>query len=1209
MNKNSIAGLLPVNNLKRAFKIMKATFILLFFSILYLQASTGYAQETELTLDLKSTTIQKVFKEIENRSDFRFLFAGNTAEIMDKRIDLSVKAEHIDEILDRILSKTSLTYKILDNQIVVYRDATKITAPTDAATNSDAAQQKREIRGRITTADGETVIGANIVEMGTTNGTITDNDGNFSLQVEEAAKLHISYIGFLAQEIQTTGINFFEIVLHEDLQALDELVVVGYGTIRRSDLTGSVASISGEEIRKVPIMNTAEAIKGRLPGVNIVSTDGSPDADIIIRVRGGGSITQDNSPLYVVDGFIVSSIRDIPPSDITSINVLKDAAATAIYGAQAANGVIVITTKAPQEGKAQVSYNGFVQLKGLPNDRKYDLLDPYEFVMMHYERAKLTFSNADLSSFERYFGKYNDLELYHHIKGTDWQDEIFGKKQLSQSHNITLSGGTEKTKISLSLTNNNDEGIMVGNGYERNSLNFKLVQNISKSLNFDGNFRVTNTRIDGGGTSGNSQISIGRIVKARPVNGIADELDIDLSTIDTGDDYQSFLLNLISPVELAEQFWRRREDMNYVLQGGLTWNPIENMILKTAFTNSKSFEEFLTYYGPLTYESSQHGNSLPLGTTSNSVTDSYRWVNTLNYDFKDLGLHKLDFLLGHEIYSSGGKSTFARVENFRESIKPKEMFANMALGTFDIYSSSEATRQNRISFFGRANYQLMKKYMLTATIRSDASSKFAKDNRLGIFPAVALGWKLNEEEFLKDVENINELKLRASYGETGNDRISVNATKFLFTASSVGGPGMGTNNYNAYYTPEGNTLYNPNLVWETTINRNIGLDYTLYKGRIRGSLDLYQNTTKDLLLASAISPISGFSTQWNNIGSTSNKGLEVDLTTYIFDQEDFTLSFNMNFGMNRARIDELDGTNERFFQSNWASTDLSDRDDYYLSVGQSVGMIYGYLNDGMYTVDDFEGYDDNRRVYILKEGIPDNKNKIGVSSVRPGYMKLKDISGPNGKPDGIIDSYDRTVIGNALPDATGGFGLNASFKGFDASLFFNWSLGNDIYNTGKISYNSIYRSSYGNMLDMMSMEKRFTYIDVEGSYTGTAGEVVTDLEQLRIMNKDKIIWSGSNSFSYASAVVSDWAIEDGSFLRLSNFTLGYTVPRRIISRFGMSQLRVYAAGYNLWLLTNYTGYDPEVSTSRGSYAALTPGLDHSSYPKFRSFTLGLNVTF
>jgi TonB-linked SusC/RagA family outer membrane protein len=1073
-----------------------------------------------------------------------------------------------------------------------------------------AYSQTLAISGKVTDANtGEELPGVNVVIQGTTKGTITVANGTFQIEASATDVLMFSFIGYKALEIPVNGQSQINVQLETESTQLDEIIAVGYGTARRRDLTGSVATVSSETLRKIPVPDAAEAIKGRLPGVNIITTDGSPDAEVVIRVRGGGSVTQDNSPLYVVDGFIVSSIRDVPPTDIASINVLKDAAATAIYGAQAANGVILITTKSPTEGKTTVSYNGFVQVKTLPTERKYDVLDPYEFVMMQYEYAILR-SESDLQNFEKYYGKYEDLELYQYKKPTDWQDELFGDPTVSQMHNLSLSGGTAKTKVSLSLSNNNDQGIMIGNDYKRNVINFKLNHDIWEKLKIETSARITDTEVNGAGTAGSSQLRVKNIVTSRPVNGIADELDIDLNSIDSDDDYQSFLLSLINPIELAAQDWRQRNTQNYVLQGGLTWNPTKELELKTTLSSSQTFEERLRYYGPLTSQSQQEGNSLPLGTINNYNRNSLRWLNTAQYTFSDLGEHNLDVLVGHETYSNGGKSSFVRAENFRESMQPEEMFANMALGTIESYSTSEFTAENRLSFFARANYQFRTKYLLTATLRSDASSKFSKENRLGIFPAVALGWKINEESFMANANNVEELKLRLSYGATGNDRIPANATKFLFEANTNNGPGMGTNAYNAYYSPEGSTLYNPDIVWETTINRNLGLDFMFFKGRISGSFDAYWNTTKDLLLASAISPISGFSTQWNNIGSTSNKGIELMFNATLVDGDDFQLRTNINFGINKANIDELDGTDERFFQSNWSSTDLKDRDDYYLAVGRTIGLIYGYVNDGMYTTADFSSYDPVSDTYVLRDGVPDNKNTLGVSDVRPGYMKLKDISGPDGVPDGLINSMDRQVIGSALPDAIGGFSFDATYKGFDASVLFNWSVGNDVYNTGKIDYNQLYRTRYGNMLSSMSSDKRFTYIDVDGAITGNAGGIVTDLNQLNQLNQNKTIWSGNNSFGQATTVIHDWAVEDGSFLRLSTVTLGYTLPNSLTSKAKIANLRFYVSGYNLWLFTKYSGYDPEVSTSRNSsYGALTPGLDYSSYPRSRSFTFGVNVTF
>ncbi|WP_020539028.1 SusC/RagA family TonB-linked outer membrane protein [Lewinella cohaerens] len=1058
------------------------------------------------------------------------------------------------------------------------------------------------IRGNVVSEDNEPLIGVTVMIKNTGSGTVTDYDGNFEVKASPGDTLELSYTGYAPKEVPIGNSQVLNIVMNVSASLLDEVVVVGYGSVRRSDLTGSVASLSGDKISQIPITNAAQAITGRLPGVNVLTTDGSPDAEVVIRVRGGGSITQDNSPLYVVDGFIVSSIRDIPPSDIESISVLKDASATAIYGAQASNGVIVITTKRAAAGKIKVSYNGFVQLKELPDYRRYEVLSPYEYALANYEYAKLR-SDADLRNFEKFFGKYDDLELYQERRPTDWQEELFGDPRLSQYHNVSMSGGNDKTKLSLSLTNNTDEGLMIGSGFQRNALNFKLNQEISDRLTFEASTRVTGTVIDGAGTSGSSQITIKDAVQTRPINGIADELEIDLNALDASDDYQTFLRSLVDPTDLVKQDWRKRTINDYVFNAALNWNVIDNLDLKTTFTGSKTFDKRLRFYGPLTGESFNNGGSLPLGQKTDIERNSYRWLNTANYNVNVGQNQSLDFLVGHEIYSNGGSSDFVRAEDFRLSITPEELFANMTFGRTDRHETEEFTDANRVSFFGRANYQLNNRYLFTATMRSDASSRFAKDNRVGYFPAVAFGWKISEEPFLQNSKAIQELKLRVSYGQTGNDRIDATATQFLFVGSTNRGPGFG-NVDNVYYTPSGSTLYNPFLKWETTTNRNLGLDFSLFESRVFGSIDVYSNTTEDLLLQSAIPSNTGFSTQWNNIGSTSNKGVELGLTTYLISRSDFTLSANFNIGINRAKIEELDGTDARFFQSNWASTDLKDQNDFYLEVGGTLGDIYGYVTDGYYTTDDFSGYNETSDTYTLNDGVPNAGATVGNPNLRPGFLKLKDLNG-----DGVINSDDRQVIGNTLPKHQGGIGLDLRYKGLDAALFFNWSYGNDIYNTGKIQYNQFRRVTYGNLLNTMNSDNRFTYVDIDGSYTGTPGEIVTDLAQLAELNADKNIWS-HNSYGVAQAVIHSWAVEDGSFIRLNNATIGYTLPTSMVSKLGISSLRLYLTGNNLYVWTNYTGYDPEVSTSRNSaYSALTPGVDYSAFPRSRSYTFGLNVTF
>lgn len=1062
------------------------------------------------------------------------------------------------------------------------------------------AQSQITISGVVTDGGelGGPLPGVTVLVKGTSNGASTDFDGQFTLNnVASNATIVFSYIGYKTQEVAVNNRTSINVTLETDISQLDEIVIVdyGYGKVNKADMTGSSASISSKELSTIPISSAAEALSGRLPGVNVTSADGEPGAEIRIRVRGGTSLSQDNNPLFVVDGFIVGGIDNIPVNDIASIDVLKDAAATAIYGAQASNGVIVVTTKSPVAGKTSINYNNYYQFNELPQDRKFDVLDPYEFVLANYEYQALRGQTA-IEGFEKFFGKYDDLELYKQRKGTDWQDELFGGSRLSQYHNLSIGGGTELTKMNLSLSHNADEGLLTGSAYERTAVNFKLNQKISERLSFDAQARLTNSIKDGAGTS-SGQLSIKDAVQTRPVNGIADELDIDLNQVNSDDDFQQFLLGLINPNELVKQDWRKRTDYDYVLNAALTWAITDNITAKSSFSRNKGFQEDLRFYGPLTSESFNNGGSLPLGQRSNRSDHSYRWINTLNLK-KDWGESKLDVLIGHEVSSSGGHSDFLRAENFRLSITPEELFANMQFGDADRFSTSEFTETNRKSLFGRFDLQLQDKYIFTLTARADQSSKFSKDNNLGIFPALAFAWKLDQENFMKNVDFVDQLKLRISYGETGNDRIGSGLTQFLFGATTNRGPGF-DNVDNLYYGPESSSLYNPDLKWETTVTSNYGLDFTLFKKRLNGSFDYYENETRDLLYTQAIPTTQGFNDKWGNIGSTANKGVELGLTGYIIDNKDFTLSANFNIGHNVLTIEKLDGTQGRFAQSNWASTDLRNRNDYILELGGKIGNMYGFVTDGFYSVDDFGSYDEVANKYILNEGIADASGTVG-NTLRPGTLKLKDLN-----EDGVINDLDRKIIGNALPDFQGGFGLNVRYKGFDLATFFNYQVGNEVYNTGKIQFNQFRRVNNGNLLSTMSLENRFTYLDIDGSYTGTPGGIVTDLEQLRELNQGKNIWSHA-SHGIAAAVIHDWAIEDGSFLRLNNVTLGYSLPEKLISKIGLSKFRVFATGRNLAIWTKYSGYDPEVNSSSNPF---TPGLDRSSFPRARSYTFGVNLTF
>lgn len=1055
--------------------------------------------------------------------------------------------------------------------------------------------QTRHVTGRVVSdSTGRPLSGVNVNIKATTTTVMTNNDGQYSITIpdKDNVVLIFSSVGYSPEHINVGNRNVINVTLNTAANTLNDVVVIGYQTVRRRDVSGTVSSISSKDLEKIPVSSAAQALTGRLPGVQVTTTDGAPGAEVVIRVRGGGSITQDNSPLYIVDGFPVSSLNDIAPADIASIDVLKDAATAAIYGARGANGVVIVTTKSARAGKTTISYNGYGQERTLP--KELDVLSPYEFVLAQYEYARLR-SQSDVDNFTKYFGVYDDLELYKNQKGTDWQKKLFGKPHLSQQHDLSITGGTPKTKIGLTVTNNKDEGLMPGSGYLRNYLNFKLNHEVSNAIKLDFAARLTHSVTDGAGTSGTASVRVGDAITTRPVNGIADQIVVDPTGPD--DQYEQFLKSIIDPLQLTAQDYRKRVSKVLNINTAADWSITKDLTFRSAFGLDLSFDQTKRYYGPLTGESRNNGGNLPLGEITDGESRGFRWTNTLNYRFVKGERHDFNVLLGQELITTGaGHSEYLRSKYFAENMKPEPLFSNMQLGTPDRQSTNVAAGAKTASFFGRVIYQFDHKYIFNLTARYDGSSRFAPGKQWGLFPAASFAWRMSDESFMQDVTFVSDLKLRLSYGEAGNDKIASDQWRVLFSPSDSKPIGFG-NVPQSYYTYASSQLPNPDLKWETTVTRNVGLDFGLFNNRLNGTLDVYWNTTKDLLLASAIPPITGFSTQLQNIGQTSNRGVELGLAGTILSKKDFSLSFNFNIGLNRARIDKLNGLDENQAFSNWAGTDLKTQDDYRLSVGKTIGLMYGYVTDGFYGVDDFDSYDPASKTYQLKQGVPNIGSFLGGIGLRPGVLKLKDLDG-----NGVIDANDRTIIGRALPKHSGGFGINATFKNFDFLAFFNWTYGNQVYNSGRISFNMYYRTTYGNMLNTMNYNDRFHYIDDQGN-------LVTDLAQLAKLNENAKIWSPF-SMGTASPVIHSWAVEDGSYLRLQNISLGYSLPKKLISKLYMSRLRVYFTVYNAFLWTNYTGYDPEVSATRSSsYTQLTPGVDFSAYPKSRNYTAGINVTF
>lgn len=855
-------------------KVMKLTIALLTIACLQ-TAANGFAQG--ITLNEKNVPVEKVFKEISRQTGYVFFYVDGLLNNTNK-VTVVTNNSTLDKTLTLCFSQLPFNYSIVDKTIVVTE---KPAAKPSLLPEVNTAGLPVPVTGKIVNSNKEPLSGASIVEKGTDNRALSKEDGSFSLEVSKPdAVLIISYVGYQSREMVLSGNASVSIMLQPLNKNMDEVVVIGYQAVRRKDLTGTVSSISGAQLEKVPVANAAEALTGRLPGVQVTTVDGQPGAEVVIRVRGGGSITGSNDPLYIVDGFRVNNINDIASADIASIDILKDAATAAIYGAAGANGVVIVTTKSAKAGKTAVSYNGFVQARQLP--RKLDVLSPYEFVLAQYEYAR-TRSQTDVDNFTRFFGSFDDLDLYKYQKGTDWQQKLYGSPAWSQQHSVSVTGGNDKTKISLNFTRNKDAGLIPSNNYSRNYLSFKLNHEISRSIKLDVGARYTQPVTNGAGSAGSANFRIGDGITTRPVNGIADMIIIDPGS--NADDYEQFLRNLVNPLKLTQQDYRKRSSRVFNLNTGASWTIAPNITYRTEYSLGISYGENRRYYGPLTSTARNEGGNLPLGEITQTRLQDYRWTNTLNYQLKKEFTHDLNFLIGQEVLARGkGFEEYNRAKYFNADITPEKLFATMNLGTPDIHTTTEIAPEKTASYFGRVIYQYNEKYIFNFTARYDGSTQFAPGKQWGLFPAASFAWRISSEEFMNKIDFVTDLKFRASYGTVGNNNISSDQWRILFQPSSTRPYGAGDVT-NPYYTYASSQLTNPEVKWETTITRNLGLDFSLFNNKLSGTLDVYHNTTKDLLVQSAIPPTTGFSTQQRNIGQTSNRGIELALSAVIINKK------------------------------------------------------------------------------------------------------------------------------------------------------------------------------------------------------------------------------------------------------------------------------------------------------------------------------------
>lgn len=1033
------------------------------------------------------------------------------------------------------------------------------------------------VKGTVKDNLGEGVPGASVQVKGTSQGTITDLDGKFAFSVpNKNAIIVISFIGYVTVEQKVDTQKPMVITLREDTKTLDEVVVVGYQEVRKRDLTGSVAKANMNDVLTAPVASFDQALGGRIAGVNVTSGEGMPGGTMNIVIRGNNSLTQENSPLFVIDGFPVedtSASSTLNPSDIESIDFLKDASATAIYGARGANGVVIVTTKKGKVGRAQLTYDGSFGVQHIT--RTIPMMDAYEFVKLQNEMYPTVVAGSYLMNYE---GKQWTLEDYRNIDQYNWQDEIF-QTAWQQSHTLRLTGGTEGVRYNASLSYYDQDGTLLETGYKRmqgrmntvvrrGKLNMSLTTNYSRSIQTGSTPSATSY-------SGMNNLFYS-VWGYRPVTSPDTPLSflMDSATdnaVDSSNDYR------FNPILSLKNEYRKNYINNLQMNGFAEYEVINGLKVKVSagytydarkndqFNNSKT-----RYGGPTSTDK-----------VNAQVTRSERltWLNenTVTYQTNIKKKHFINALAGITFQNSDYEA-YA----FRTTHIPNESLgmAGMSEGQAST-SSSVKSSWSMLSYLGRINYNYKSKYYATASFRVDGSSKFNKNNRFGYFPSASLAWTFTEEEFMKPIKSIlSNGKLRFSWGLTGNNRIGeYDYYQLLSVLKSRIGSYTATNSIPSGVYPFENdatnagtvpiSLQNKNLKWETTEQWNLGVDLSFFDERIGLTMDIYRKNTRDLLLAAQLPYSSGFYNATKNIGKVRNEGLEISLNTLNIKTRDFQWSSNFNISFNKNKVLALSENQTALMTAVQFDQNYNGQSSYIAKIGLPMGLMYGYVYEGTYKYDDFNKSGNS---YSLKSSVPHFSTE---NNTQPGMPKYADLNG-----DGVVDSNDRTIIGRGLPVHTGGLTNDFTYKGIDLSIFFQWSYGNDIMNANRLFFES--------------SNNRSRELNQYASYTNrwTADNPTSDIP------------AATNSSS--NRVISSRIIEDGSFLRLKNVTIGYTFPSQMTKKWKIDKARIYVAAQNLWTWTGYSGYDPEVSVRN---SALTPGLDYSSYPRAYSVSFGVSLGF
>jgi TonB-dependent starch-binding outer membrane protein SusC len=1120
MNKKLSRGCYAYNSpLSLKFiRIMKLSVFLTFMLSINMMASV-YSQKTRFDLNVKDLTVRDVLKTIESESRFRF-FYNDEFKDLDRKLSMNIADLPIDSILATLLSETEMSYRVLDNNFIVLTPKVLL--------------QQGQITGVVRDEKGNPMPGVTVTIKGSAAGTLTDESGKYTLQnVGPNSTIVFSFIGMTTQEIAANNQGIIDVEMKVKAVGLDEVVVVGYGTVRKKDITGSVASVQATEQIKTPVISTEQLLEGRVSGVQVVQQHSEPGAAFSIRIRGTNSINSSSEPLYVIDGYAGGG-GDINPSDILSIDILKDASATAIYGSRGANGVVLITTKRGSPNAAKITVDGYYGVQQINN--KLKLMNAKQFG---------TYLNTVTQENNDIFGTADPLpftqqEINAMGKGTDWQKEVLRLAPIS-NFSVSVNGGSADSRHYLSINFFDQNGVVISSDFKKLSLRYNVDQTIGPRL------KVGLSSQLGYSTQSYVPASIdygtGILKNALEFNPMIPVRDSEGNYTMTNGPV-GLVQPLGNPVAWAKKVDDNSFSQNVFVNGYGEYEIIKGLKLRSTLGvnyNGSGWEQFIP---------TDVFEYLNIGAAAQSSGRAYNWLNenTLTFARMFSDKHAINVTAGLTFQHWYNKGFGARITNLTTNLLGVNNFGVGTPGVPWAYFSENTLA----SYFGRVNYEFMNKYLITFTMRADGSSRFGTNNKWGYFPSGALAWKLSEEDFVKQIEAISDLKLRLSYGVTGNQEIG------SYNALSQ----YSQNDYALGYSPvrvvgiSPANIANPDLKWESTASSDIGLDLGLWKNRVSITADYYYKNTSNLLLFVNIPLTSGYTSILQNVGSVSNKGFEFSLTTLNIDQAKLKWSTTINFSTNKNNVESL-GPNLQIFTGGLSSDVFhgNSPNTSILKPGNPIGAFYGYVFDGIW----------QSQTQIDNSGT--------LQSVLPGDPIYKDMNG-----DKDVNEDDRTILGQASPKFI--FGLNSSltFGRFNLNIFLHGVTGNKILNE------NLYLLENG-----WSTVNKYAYVATDSWHgEGTSNKLPRVSSSLR------------DAMGFTSDV-----LQDGSFLRVKTITLSYDLPLSKVSQ-AFKTANIYVTTQNLLTFTKYTGFDPEVSSSLDP---LNLGTDYNAYPNYKTFLVGVKFGF